>query len=96
MMWIFWLMIVMVNVMVFMNFTIAVINDCYGEIIETREEEAYQKKCGILCELEGVFGKFAKKSPTSILVTRESLNIESADNEVNYTLKGLKKQWLVD
>ena len=29
MMWIFWLMIVMINVMVFMNFTIAVINDCY-------------------------------------------------------------------
>lgn len=75
MMWIFWLMIVMVNVMVFMNFTIAVINDCYGEIIDTKEEEAYAKKCGILCELEGVFGNIAKKSPTSILVTRECLNI---------------------
>jgi hypothetical protein len=58
-MWIYWLMIVIISVIIFMNFTIALINDSYQESIPTRIEEGYQKKCGILCELNGVFGGFA-------------------------------------
>jgi hypothetical protein len=54
-----------------MNFTIALINDCYQESVPNRTEEAYQKKCGILCELNSVFGKYGKNSETNILITRK-------------------------
>lgn len=73
-MWIYWFMITIISVLIFMNFTIALINDSYQDCIPTRIEEAYQKKCGILCELNGVFGKYAKKSDTQILVTRIGQN----------------------
>lgn len=58
-MWIYFLMIILINVLVFMNFVIALINDCYGEVNDSREEEALQKKCAILCELDSVFGGLA-------------------------------------
>lgn len=94
-MWIYWFMITIISVIIFMNFTIALINDSYQESIPTRIEESYQKKCGILCELNGVFGGFAQKSQTSILVTRECQNSAGAEEE-NEVLKVLKKQLLVD
>lgn len=58
-MWIYFLMIIVINVLVFMNFVIALINDCYNEVAESRVEEAFQKKCAILCELDSVFGGLA-------------------------------------
>jgi hypothetical protein len=51
-MWIYFLLIIAINVLVFMNFVIALINDCYNEVAESRVEEAFQKKCAILCELD--------------------------------------------
>lgn len=94
-MWIYWFMITIISVIIFMNFTIALINDSYQESIITRIEEAYQKKCGILCELNGVFGKYAQRSDTLILITRECQNSAGAEEE-NESLKILKKQLLVD
>lgn len=61
-MWIYFLLIVAINVLVFMNFVIALINECYGEVSECRVEEAYQKKCAILGELNAVFGNMAQQS----------------------------------
>lgn len=55
-MWIYWILITVISVIILMNFTIALINDSYQESIPTRIEEAYQKKCGILCDLNDVFG----------------------------------------
>ena len=89
-MWIYWFMITIISVIIFMNFTIALINDSYQECILTRIEEAYQKKCGILCELNGVFGKIGQRSPTLILVTRVCQNAAGAEEE-NESLKILKK-----
>lgn len=40
-MWMYWIMITIISVLIFMNFTIALINDSYQESIPTRIEEAY-------------------------------------------------------
>jgi hypothetical protein len=40
-MWIYFMMIIVINVLVFMNFVIALINDCYNEVAESRVEEAF-------------------------------------------------------
>ena len=49
---------------------IALINEVYQETIQTRVEEALQKKCGILCELEKIFGKVTPPRSNNIIVTR--------------------------
>jgi hypothetical protein len=81
---------VIISCIVMMNFTIALINDCYADCIPKRIEQAYQKKCGILCELHKVFGRFAPKHPNNILVTRKGQE-ESKPEETNEALKKLKK-----
>lgn len=42
--WLFWTMLVLLNTIVFLNFLIAVINDAYSQVMETRTEEIYKKK----------------------------------------------------
>lgn len=42
--WAFWTVLVMVNTIVFLNFLIAVINDAYCEVMETRTEEIVKQK----------------------------------------------------
>ena len=96
-MWIYFLLIIVINVLVFMNFVIALINDCYNEVAESRVEEAFQKKCGILCELDSVFVGLAQQRNVDILVTRvsESKN-EVPESGVSDTVKVLKKQLISD
>jgi len=53
-----------------MNLVIALISENYGEVVNMRVEEAYQKKCNVLVELNSVFGGFAKRKNMNILITR--------------------------
>ena len=43
-MWMFWLIVIFCNTIIFLNFIIAVISDSYEQIMDTRTEEIFQKK----------------------------------------------------
>ena len=49
--WFFWTLLVLLNTIVFLNFLIAVINDAYSQVMETRTEEIYKKKAQMLVEI---------------------------------------------
>ena len=49
--WLFWIVIVISNTVIFLNFLIAVISDVYEQVMETRIEEVFQKQAQILVEL---------------------------------------------
>lgn len=53
--WIFWLIIVFCNLIVFLNFLIAVISDVYEQVMENRMEEVIQKKVQLLIDVEEVY-----------------------------------------
>ena len=72
--WFVWLIIILLAVMVLMNLIIQLIEGNYVAVKDGRIEEAYQKKCAVLCELHEVFGKIAKRKPINILLTREWVN----------------------
>jgi hypothetical protein len=59
-------------------------------------EEAYQKKCNIICELNEVFGKIATRKKTNILVTREWVHEADVNEDVNPTVTGVKKQLAIN
>ena len=42
--WIFWIIIILFNTIIFLNFLIAVISDVYEQVMESRTEEIFQKK----------------------------------------------------
>ena len=46
--WIMWLILVVINAMIFLNFLIAVISELYAQVQETRIEECYQKRAQLL------------------------------------------------
>lgn len=77
--------------MILINLNVQVIEGVLGEVNGQRLEEAYQKKCGVLCELNEVFGKIAKRKQANILVTRVWLNPSEAPNDIDQTAKALKK-----
>ena len=68
-MWIFWLIVIFCNTIIFLNFIIAVISDSYEQIMDTRIEEIYQKKAQLLADIQSVFGEKSTKN-ANILVTR--------------------------
>ena len=39
--WIAWVLLVITNMLIFLNFLIAVISDVYAQIMETRTEEQF-------------------------------------------------------
>ena len=53
--------VIVVIVLIYVNINVQVIEGVLGEVNERRLEEAYQKKCSVLCELRGVFGSIAKR-----------------------------------
>ena len=42
--WLFWIIIILFNTIIFLNFLIAVISDVYEQVMESRTEEIFQKK----------------------------------------------------
>lgn len=71
--WFVFLSQMIIQFFLMMNFAIQIAEGGYGSVKEVRMEEAYQKKCEVICELNGVFGKIAKRKNTNILVTRECI-----------------------
>ena len=83
-MWIYFVLITIISVLVFCNMVVALINEVYQETILTRVEEALQKRCGILCELQKIFGKVTPPRSTNIVVTRISLdNFERSKSDTD-------------
>jgi len=69
-----------------------VIETVLKSVSAKRIEEAYQKKCGILCELNQVFGRIAKPKRCNILVTRLSTDQEEdTTNNMDKNSIALKK-----
>ena len=68
--WIFWIVLVIINSVIFLNFLIAVISDVYAQVMQTRMEEVFQKKAEILVDLDEVFGQRIKAVESKIRVTR--------------------------
>ena len=68
--WFLFVISIAIDQIVLMNLVIALISENYGEVVNMRVEEAYQKKCNVLVELNSVFGGFAKRKNMNILITR--------------------------
>ena len=58
--WGFWLLLVLLNTIVFLNFLIAVIGDVYEQVMETRTEEIFKRKAQLLVEIQNVIGEYKK------------------------------------
>ena len=78
--WIFWIILVIINTVIFLNFCIAVISDVYEQVMQTRQEEVFQKKAEILVDLDEVFGHKIKPVLREIRVTRQ-LAYSETENE---------------
>lgn len=70
--WLFWLVTVFANTIIFLNFLIAVITDVYEQIMETRTEEIFLKKAELLLEIIEVVGtkQMQEKVGATVLITR--------------------------
>lgn len=79
-----------------MNFAIQIAEAGYGSVAEVQEEEAYQKKCEIICELNEVFGSIASRKQTNILVTREWVHEPDFNDDADATITGIKKQQAIN
>ena len=58
--WIFWLIIVIVGNIVFMNFVIAVVGSSYEACMETQEQQSYLAKLHMIIEREGIMFEWKK------------------------------------
>ena len=56
-----------------LNFAIQIAEGGYNSVSAVQIEEMYKKKCGVICELQAVFGGIAKRKPTNIIITRECI-----------------------
>lgn len=85
------IIIVLLN-LIYVNINVQVIEGVLGEVNERRMEEAYQKKCGTLCELRGVFGAIAAPKYLNVILTRTWENTSEPDeNNFNHTVNAIKK-----
>lgn len=53
--------IIVVVLLIVININVQVIEGCVYEVSSRRLEESYKKKCSVLCELNSVFGRMAKR-----------------------------------
>ena len=60
-----------------------------------RLEESYQKKCAVLCELNSVFGRIAKRKILNILVSRVGENTADNDGDM-YFINKIKRAMLMN
>jgi hypothetical protein len=66
--WAIWVILVVINCVIFLNFIIAVISDVYAQVMETREESALQMKCQFIIEVLDASNHNNKSS--GIIITR--------------------------
>ena len=88
--WIFWIIAITINTMIFLNFLIAVISDVYADVQVNRVEESYQKKAEILRDLDLVFGKHINSRPCNILISRRALSNTERNETSKDTVRNLK------
>jgi uncharacterized membrane protein len=69
-MWPLWIGVIVLNLLVVVNMNVQVIEGVLKSVNSKRVEEAYQKKCGVLVELNRVFGSLAKQKECNVLITR--------------------------
>lgn len=89
--WLLWLAVIMLNNLVVMNLNIQVIETVLKSVNNKRVEEAYQKKCGVLCDLNSVFGKMAKRKTVNVLITRLSTDEKVSESSIDKSAIALKK-----
>ena len=87
--WVFWMIIILANTIIFLNFLIAVISDVYEQVMESKTEEIFQKKAQILAQIETVIGNSERDQPT-ILLTRCGEHIRN-QNEWSGFLNEVKR-----
>ena len=58
--WIYWIMIVFVLNIIFLNFIIAEAGESYNKVSELIEEYIYQQKAALIAESEGMLPDFMK------------------------------------
>lgn len=89
--WFMWLLIVLINVMILLNFLIVTIEGAYERLADFQIESAYRKKAAILKDLDDVFGKVIDTRAVNILVVRQEVqNDEKQERDEN--IETLKKQ----
>jgi len=74
-----------------MNFAIQIAEGGYNSVSQVQVEEAYQKKCDVICELNEVFGKIASRKSTNILITRVCIQEPDYNMDTDETVTGVKK-----
>ncbi|MFO0116161.1 MAG: hypothetical protein ACK521_00570 [bacterium] len=66
--WVIWIILVLIDTVIFLNFIIAVISDVFANVMETRAEQAIQKKCQFICDFYTAIDQ--NKMNSGIIVTR--------------------------
>lgn len=88
--WILFLSQLILQFFLMMNFAIQIAEGGYGSVAPTQQEQVYQQKCKIICELNEVLGNFASRKPTNILVTRMFQQVSMCEDR-NTTVLTFKK-----
>lgn len=93
--WIFWIFLLFMNCIVFLNFVIALITDVYVEVMKTKEEEQFKKKAELISEyiqLELTHYKdiYRKSFWPSILMHRSKRDYDETENQVLDEIKKAK------
>lgn len=83
-----WVFLVLINLLIFLNFLIAVIGDVYNQIMETKEEESYRRLASMMYELELVFNNFKnfRIIPHRLLVTRQVVDVLGDDKTTGFNV----------
>lgn len=89
--WVFWLVIVFANTIIFLNFLIAVITDVYEQIMDTRTEEIFLKKAELLLEIIEVAGTGGIESNIATILISRSKKKTKQENEWNGFFSELKQ-----
>ena len=91
--WVAWVFIVALNMLIFLNFLIAVIGDVYGQVMETRLEEQYQTLALVIREMGLMYNSFSslKIKPAKIAVARQAATEENYEKTQGFLvqIKGL-------
>jgi len=94
--WFVFLTQMIIQFFLMMNFAIQIAEAGYGSVASVQIEEAYQKKCAVICELNSVFGQIAKRKKTNILITRECIVTSDITLDTDETATGVKKQQAIN
>ena len=89
--WVLFLIMLVLQFFLMMNFAIQIAEGGYGSVAKTQKEQAYQQKCKIICELNDVFGSFVPRKPNNILVTRLFHKVDLCEGN-NTTVQIFRKQ----